>query len=57
MTRDHLDRDRRNVMELVANGTMTAEEAELVLTGIILERMQSGLLTSAEASMQLKKIK
>jgi len=57
MSRNNIVREQHKVMNLVSHGDITAEQAELILTCLILDKMNQGEITPTQASEQLKKIK
>jgi hypothetical protein len=56
MTNNFLDREQKRVLHLILKGDITFEQAEIILTALILERMQQGEISPNEASDMLQRI-
>ncbi|MDP3129809.1 MAG: hypothetical protein Q8N15_00600 [Bacillota bacterium] len=56
MSRHYLEQEQNRVLRLVLKGDITYEQAETILTAIILDKMQTGQITPNEASDMLRRI-
>ncbi|MFA5006219.1 MAG: hypothetical protein WC509_01940 [Candidatus Izemoplasmatales bacterium] len=56
MSNNFLDREQKRVHQLILKGDITFEQAEIILTALILERMQQGKISPNEASDMLQRI-
>lgn len=52
-----LERENKRIMNMISNGDITVEQAELVLTCLILEKMQSGEISPTQASDLLRRVR
>ncbi len=57
MSRIQLEHEQNRVLRLVLSGEITYEQAETVLTALILDKMQTGQITPNEASEMLRSIR
>jgi len=56
MSRNVIEHEQNSILRLVLKGDLTYEQAETILTAIILDKMQAGLITPNEASDMLRRI-
>lgn len=56
MSRTQLEHEQNRILRLVLKGDITYEQAETILTAIILDKMQAGKITPNEASEMLRRI-
>jgi hypothetical protein len=56
MSRIQLEHEQNRILRLVLKGDLTYEQAETILTAIILDKMQAGKITPNEASEMLRRI-
>jgi len=57
MIKNQLEHEQNRVLRLVLSGEITYEQAETVLTALILDKMQTGQITPNEASEMLRRIR
>jgi|GEM_PF-3559077 len=57
MQRAILEREHHKVMNMISNGDITVEQAELILVSLILEKMNEGAIDPTQASVLLRKIR
>lgn len=56
MTKNYLEHEQNRMLRLVLKGDLTYEQAETILTAIIIDKMQAGQITPNEASEMLRRI-